>query len=320
MTEKLLELLRRHAGRWVSMDEIHTRLGVAPTRLHAQLESLRKTGYQVQLTPTAGARLLERGGPLSSEAIETVLNTKRVGRKVLVYQITDSTNNVAWDYVNEPGCDGLAVFAEQQRQGRGRLGRTWQSHPGSSLLCSILLQEGRAVSGQTLTLLAGLSVARAVEQCCDLSLQIKWPNDVMAHGRKLAGTMIEARLQRNRTSYVLGIGINCQQQPEDFEPCLRPNAVSLRELTGATIDRVRLAQLLLREVEYWLYEVQAGQTRHLHQQWLNRCDILNRRFEVVSGGRLFAGRVLDVCPQRGLALQLDDGVVRHFDGSTTTRP
>ena len=320
MTAKLLGLLRRHAGRWVSVDEMRTKLGVGSGKLHAQIETLQKTGYQVQVTPFAEVRLVEQSGGLSSEAIETGLDTKRLGRKVLVYQVTDSTNNVAWDYVNEPGYDGLAVFAEQQRQGRGRLGRTWQSKTGSSLLGSILLQDGGAASGQALTLLAGLSAARAIEQCCDLTVQIKWPNDVTAYGRKLAGTMIEARLGREKTSYVVGVGINCQQRAADFEPELRPIAVSLRELTGGTVDRLRLAQLLLRELEYWLGEVQAGRSEHLHQQWLGRCDVLGRRFEVVSGGRRFAGRVLDVSPHRGLALQLDDGVVRHFDGSTTTRP
>ena len=96
---------------------------------------------------------------------------------MLVYETTDSTNDVAWWYAQEAGFDGLAVFAEQQRSGRGRHGREWLTKSRSSVLCSVLLQRAQQVSSQALTLLAGLSVAEAVEKTSDVEAQIKWPND-----------------------------------------------------------------------------------------------------------------------------------------------
>ena len=235
----VLSVLRRGRGQWISVDRLRSELQMGLTELQGKLAELRQMGYEVEEEPVRGLRLSGVGGGLSSELIEKGLGTCYIGSKVLVYQVTDSTNNVAWAYMAEPGYDGLAVFAEQQRIGRGRLGRCWESAEGSSVLCSILLQDGGAWESRALTLLVGLSVAETIERVCQVAARIKWPNDVLVDGRKVAGTMIEGRSEGVRRDWVLGIGINCQQRSEEFSGEL------LRLIQDFGLEeRVRLAGFL----------------------------------------------------------------------------
>lgn len=311
----VLELLRQRAGQWLGIEVISKSLDLAPTVVKRQIELLQRVGHEIEVMPTYGYRLGGVIQQLRSEIIEYGLETERAGKKVLVYDSTESTNDIAWHYAREKGYDGLAVFAEYQRAGRGRLGREWAAAKGSSILVSVLLQESQGIGGQALTLLAGLAAAQAVETTCGLKLQIKWPNDVYYSGRKLAGTLVESRTMGGRIAYVMGIGINCQQMPEDFPAPLRATAVSLRQATGQEVDRVGLARELLRQVDRWLGRLGEGQSKALHDEWLLRCDEIGRKITLMINGQQFTGQVIDVCPEQGLLLRLDNGAIKAFEGA-----
>ena len=316
--EALLELLRRHRGQWLGMEALRRVLDLPPRQIHEQMDRLRAMGHEVEMQPAQGFRLVGLAAGLSSELIEYGLGTRRVGRKVLVYEETDSTNDVAWQYAAESGYDGLAVFAERQRAGRGRLGRTWQSPAGSSILSSVLLQGENRIYGQVLTLLVGLATAAAIEKSCQVKVRIKWPNDVTIEARKVAGTMVESRQRGGACQYVLGMGVNCQQGAEDFAPELRAGAVSLRQITGRLVDRLHLAQEMLRQIDEWLVEVADKGPKKLHEQWLGRYDDIGRRITLVRNNQYFEGRVIEICPEKGLLLQLDSGPVMVFNAATTS--
>ena len=307
------------------MEAIRVALHRSASVITEEIGQLRQRGYVVEESPAYGFRLSEGQGGLTADLLEYDLGTRRVGKKIVVYKSTDSTNDVAWHYAQEEGYDGLAVFAEHQRAGRGRLGRLWQGGEANSILCSILLVDdgdsegqGGKLSGQSLTLLAGVSVAEAVESVCSISARIKWPNDVMADGKKLAGVMVEARMIKGRNVFVIGVGINCQQHRADFPVELQSSAVSLQQLTGRGVDQVQLAQQLLGHMDRWLARVQDGQGESLHDSWQSRCDDIGRRITVINDGQCFTGRVIDVGIEEGLILQLDGGGIKVFDGATTT--
>jgi len=314
----LLELLRRGGGSWQGSDELRKKLWVSSEQLRNQIERIEQMGYKVDADAVHGFRLAGAAGKFCAEAIKFGLATKRIGKKVLVYESTDSTNDVAWQYAKEEGYDGLAVFAEEQGCGRGRMGNCWQAKRSSSVLGSVLLEELSAAEGPTLTLLAGLVTAAAIENICSIEARIKWPNDVMVAGRKVAGVMVESRQINGKFCYVVGVGINCRQKLEDFEAELRDTAVSLGQISRAEVDRVQLAQELLRQLDEWIPSVQGRQTERLHDEWLRRCDDIGRRITVVCDGKQFSGRVIDVSCAKGLLLGLDGGAVQVFDGATTS--
>ncbi|MBN2375863.1 MAG: biotin--[acetyl-CoA-carboxylase] ligase [Sedimentisphaerales bacterium] len=331
---EVLRLLREHGSGWVSMEVLQSAAEVSSEQIGQIVEKLREIGYEIESAAMKGFGLrgVNKEG-LSSELISYGLATERIGQKVLVYEATDSTNDVAWCHAGEEGFDGLAVFAEQQRRGRGRLGRSWLAGRCSSVLCSVLLQNLAPMPREGLALLAGLAAAEAIESCCGGRVRIKWPNDVTFEGLKVAGTIVESRRTGTRDGFVIGLGINCSQRKEDFSPELRESATSLWLMCGSEVDRVQLAQELLCRLEDWLKAVSAEggldqpnrraeaarptNLERLHQSWLGRCDELGRRIRLVCNNQTFEGRVIDVCPEKGLLLQLDAGAVRVFDAATT---
>jgi BirA family transcriptional regulator, biotin operon repressor / biotin---[acetyl-CoA-carboxylase] ligase len=136
--------------------------------------------------------------------------------------------------------EGALVVADHQTAGRGRLGRSWDAPPGSALLCSLLLKPPPERPTPELSLVAGIAVADALERMLGLSVQIKWPNDVMLRRRKIAGCLAEAR----DGAIVLGIGVNVNQSADE----LPGNAGSIRTLTGRTADREVVLSTLLEDL------------------------------------------------------------------------
>ncbi|MCP4712017.1 MAG: biotin--[acetyl-CoA-carboxylase] ligase [Planctomycetes bacterium] len=315
---KLLHYLRTHCGQWMQMQALQHNVSLDPQQILTVITRLRNQGYKIETSPVNGFRLEAPPEKLNADLIEFELTTERVGNNILVYETTDSTNDVAWHYAAETGYDGLAVFAEHQRAGRGRLGRQWLAPSGSSVLCSILLQDQSPSHQEPLTLLAGLATAQAIECTCTLPVRIKWPNDVTCLGRKIAGTIVESRQINSKLCYVIGIGINCRQNQEDFDPELQSFATSIQQNLDRQIDRVELArQLLVQFDKDWNTVISTG-CQSLHDQWLNRCDDLGRRITLVQNNQRYTGRVIDVNPQAGLMLQLDTGAVKIFPGATAS--
>jgi len=314
----ILTLLRRHKNRWISVEAFQITLDLSSEVIHRHIAELRQRGHEIEGIPARGFRLLGHPKTLRSELIEYGLGTKRIGKRVLVYESTDSTNDVAWHYEGEAGYDGLAVFAEQQRAGRGRMGRKWSASKGSSILCSVLLQKEEAIKSGSLTLLAGLATATALETQSKRRIDIQWPNDVTFGNRKVAGTIVESRPSDTGTAFVIGIGINCQQREHDFPQEIRETATSLGQVTGREIDRLSLAQELLRQLDHWVTNVHTDGVQTLHNEWALRCDDIGRRITVVCNRKKFCGRVMDVNPDKGLLLQLDSGPIKIFDLATTT--
>ena len=300
------------------MAALQAALTERPEQIHRQISHLCQIGYKIDTEPYQGFRLRGISAGLTAELIEYGLGTNRIGRKVVVYRQTDSTNDLAWGHLDTAGFDGLAVFAEYQRRGRGRLARSWIAESASSILCSVLLQEIPPVGLEPLSLLAGVAVAEAIEQTCRIKTNIHWPNDVVIGGSKVAGTMIESKRGQGGLAVVIGTGINCNQRQSDFPPELRHIAISLAQATGTQVDRAQLGQLLLRRLDKLLADLAEDSFETLHDKWLARCDDIGKRITVISNGSEFTGRVIDINCQKGLLVQLDDGTAKTFTGATTT--
>jgi len=315
MAQKLLNILQSPQGQWHSAEKLRQLLDVETDQIVAWTEKLQADGYVIEQSSVDGYRMV--GGGLNAELLEGDLQTLRIGRRVLVYSATNSTNDIAWNYSCENGYDGLAVFTERQRKGRGRRGHVWQSKTADSVLCSFLLCDETRELAQPLTLLAGLSVAEAVESVAGVAARIKWPNDVLINGKKVAGVMVESRTIAGECCYVIGAGVNCFQEESDFDPSFRQEACSIKQTSGLEVNRVALARQLMRRLDYWLSQVAGGDSQALHSRWNKYCDNVGRRITLECNNQTFTGRVVDVNVNEGLMLQLDGGEIKVFDGAVT---
>jgi len=246
---------------------------------------------------------------LDPDEITAGLRTKRVGSRVLVYDSTSSTNDAAAEYARNKQNDGLVIFAEQQTAGRGRAGNKWLSTRADSILCSIVLTENIPPT-ELLSLLCAVAVAEAV----GISARIKWPNDIMLGGRKVAGILLESK---PNGACIIGIGINCHQSKDSFAAELQPIATSIDIETNSVTDRISLARRLLTSIDHWL-ELAAESGEKVMDQWRNLSIQLGHRVRLIYSGRQFAGNCIGVDPEKGLILQLDTGGIRMFDAAHST--
>lgn len=224
---------------------------------------------------------------------------------------TGSTNDDALGAARAGAPQGSLFVAERQRAGRGRHGRTWLAEPGASLLFSLVLrpslEPGRAAA---LPLVVGLSVRAAAERHSAGPILIKWPNDLVARDRKLAGVLVESAIVGNRLGFVVcGIGINVASHPTSADHAL--SATSLAELGAGEVEREALLCDVLGELEARLEAFTA--------RGIASCLPELERFDAL------AGRAIDVDGRRGvgcginadgsLLLETDAGVVPVISGT-----
>ena len=252
---------------------------------------------------------MPKSDALDPDKIKANLNTKRIGRKILVYSSTSSTNDIAAEYARNKKNDGLAIFAEEQAAGRGRTGAKWLSGQADSILCSIVLTKGK-LNPELLSLACAVAVADAIGK----PAKIKWPNDIILNGKKVAGILLESKTNSNATVYIIGIGINCHQQV--FADELKQTATSLDIESRTVCDRISLAKRLLSSTDHWL-ETAEKNGQKVVDQWRKLSVQLGHRVTLVYNRKKFAGNCIGIDPQKGLILQLDSGGVRMFHAAHT---
>jgi len=310
LTQRLLDRLLRATGPQ-TLPVLSRALGARPMALAARLEALRRAGCALDLHPQLGVTLTATSLSCWSDYIESHAADHALGRRLLVYRQTASTQAVARRLVRaaaDPSVwHGLVVVADHQTAGRGRTGRHWRSAPGAHLLMTVVVARP-TLSVDRLMLSSAVAVAEAVEPPLGRDVQIRWPNDVLVDGRKLAGILVE----RCGNAALIGIGVNVAAPPTGWPADLRGHAVALHEL-GATLDRLRVLADLLDRLDAALARTDAALT----DAWRRRSDLLQQRVTVRSGDRPLTGRVIDLDPQHGLLLAVEGGPTLALPAATT---
>lgn len=250
MKEEILELLRGQGERFVSGQEISRRLGVSRTAVWKAVGQLRSEGYLIESVTKNGYRL--RGFPdrLAYGDLAPELRTEVFGRRVVHADAVGSTNDRAKRLAAEGAPEGTVVIAEAQTAGRGRVGRAWCSQNRRGVWMSLLLRPAAALSAVPFFTL--LACAAAAETAAEIApgVRIKWPNDVYLGGKKFCGVLTECGGEVERAEYVVvGIGVNVNEEAEDFPEPLREKATSLKLEAGRELSRKSFACGLLAAFE-----------------------------------------------------------------------
>ncbi|NVM21997.1 MAG: biotin--[acetyl-CoA-carboxylase] ligase [Desulfobacterales bacterium] len=217
-------------------------------------------------------------GRLSPQAVREGLKTRWLGQQAIYcFDAVESTNTEASNLARQGAVEGTVVLAEAQRKGRGRLGRSWISHPGTGVCLSVILRPQTPPEwGGRLTLTAGVAVAAAIAET-GIRPELKWPNDIMISDHKVGGILTEASFGGNSIGPVIvGVGINVDTNSEDFPVSIRNIATSLRLSSGIEVSRVALVQAFLRQLEQWYELFCKGSFGAILETW--------REYETVLGG------------------------------------
>ncbi len=245
--------------------------------------------------------------------------TKRIGKKIICLAETESTNNVAFKQAEEDAAEGTVVIADAQSRGKGRLGRSWTSPNGVNLYCSIVLRPSiPPVSASQLTFLSVVAVARTIELSTKLKALIKWPNDILINGRKIAGLLNEMSAETEKVNFVvLGIGVNINMRPEQFPTDLRHPASSLFIESGVTLNRNQFIRTLLSELDA-LYEIYVHEGYGpIREEWLSRAQLCGRRARVCCHDQVLTGDIKGIDNMGALLLDVDGREERILSGDVT---
>jgi len=185
---------------------------------------------------------------LTERVVTEAVRAAGLDAPVHFFEVTGSTNSDLLRLAEENAIDWTVAVANHQEAGRGRLGRTWASEPGSSLLASVLLRPDiLPADAPLLTLGAGTAMARSCREVCGVDVVCKWPNDLLVGQRKLGGVLAEAKVQKGRILHaVIGTGVNLTQGRGDFPFELRENATSVSMEGGRSDAAALLADYLIR--------------------------------------------------------------------------
>lgn len=315
----VLSALRGATG--VSGGELARRLGVSRAAVWAHIEELRSIGYDIEASPHLGYRLLSVPDVLHAADMYSRLGKTRViGREIQVFEETTSTNDVAARLARDGVKEGVVVFAESQSKGRGRLGRQWMSPARKGLWFSVLLRPDIPPQGATqLTVASATALARAISLQTGIIPEIKWPNDILIRGKKIAGILTEMSAELDHLKEViLGIGIDVNLDAGDFPPALRKTATSLKIETGQMVDRPGLAVAILRELDRDYERISRGEFEMVAEQWQQHCSTIGAQVSIRVGDRVIRGRAEALDADGALLLRGQHGHLERIIGGDVT--
>ena len=307
MKEKILEYLKKKHD-YLSGDEISRHLGISRQGLWKHIQDLKDSGYDIVAVPHLGYRLESCPDRLFVFEVIRGLNTKFIAKQIHYFDYLDSTMNLAMQLGMQGSPNGTLVLAESQTRGRGRLGRNWFSPKYKGIYLSLILRPDiLPAASPILTLLSAVSICEAIKEVVHLDAQIKWPNDIIMHNKKLAGILTEMNAEVDKVNFVvIGIGLNVNNDKKS----LIAQSTSLKEQKGEQVQRILLLQELLRRIEknFNLLETKGNQS--IIDKWRNFSLTLGKRVKIYCQDKHLEGQAVDIDKDGGLLIRKDSGIIQ----------
>jgi BirA family biotin operon repressor/biotin-[acetyl-CoA-carboxylase] ligase len=317
---KILSALRANPD-GVSGADLAGQLGVSRAAIWGHIEQLRQLGYEIEAGPHFGYRLVGVPDVLHADDLLARLGKRKViGRDIRVFEQTTSTNDVIEKLARDGVKEGAVVFAESQTKGRGRLGRKWISPGRKGLWFSVLLRPDlRPQETTQLMVASATALRRAIQSETGLRPEIKWPNDIVIGGKKVAGILTELSAELDRVRHViLGIGVDVNLVAGEFPPELRKLATSLKIESGRAISRAGLATAILRELDFDYARICGGGFAEVADEWQEHCKTIGRQVTIQIGERRIRGRAESLDDDGALLLRTDHGRLERITGGDVT--
>ena len=317
---KILSALRANPD-GVSGAQLAEQLGISRAAVWARIDELRKLGYDIEASPHFGYRLVSSPDALhADDLIARLGKTKVIGRDIQVFEQTTSTNDVIEKLARDGVKEGAVVFAESQTKGRGRLGRKWISPAHKGLWFSILLRpQLRPQEATQLTVASATALRRAITSETGLKPEIKWPNDILIGGKKVAGILTELSAEVDRVKHIiLGIGIDVNLDADEFPAELKKIATSLKIEAGEMISRAELAVVILRELDFDYARIGGGKFPAVADEWESGCATIGKNVTVHIGDRKICGCAESLDDDGALLVRTEHGHLERITGGDVT--
>jgi len=252
--------------------------------------------------------------PLSPDEIQRGLATQRLGRRVHYFGEMDSTNVYAHQLAEEGAAEGEIVIAEGQTLGKGRLGRKWVSPPYLNLYLSVIVRPKLPPAhASQITLMSAVALAETVQSFIAFPPDIKWPNDIMVRGKKLAGILTESSCEGDRIRFmVLGIGVNLNFPPELMPETIQDRATSIMMVTRRPVDRGAFTCRLIQNLDRCYGDLEDRGFSLMARRWESFFSLRGKRVRVEMTDEKILGKALGIDTDGALLLEDDQGAVRRI--------
>lgn len=320
MKAEILSLLRER-GSYVSGQELCEHFGVSRTAVWKAINQLKKEGYCIQAVQNRGYLLVSEDEVFGQNELESRMDTKWAGHPVSFYDTVNSTNLRAKLDADNGAPEGALVVADMQTAGRGRRGRTWSSPAGLNVYFTLILKPQYVPDKASMvTLVMALAVAEGIRETCGVEAGIKWPNDIVANGKKVCGILTEMSVERDFIHHVvIGVGINVGLQ--EFAPELAATATSLQAECGRNVPKAALVANIMKAFEKH-YEVFRGKADlsgligSYNEMLVNR----DREVRVLDPKGEYSGIARGINEVGELLVELPDGrVEKVYAGEVSVR-
>lgn len=239
--------------------------------------------------------------------IKSSLSTHTIGNKIVYFESIDSTNNYAKEQA-ENFEDGTIILSEEQLTGKGRMGREWSSPKGAGIWMSIILKPKILIAEATkITQIAAAAVCISIREITSLEALVKWPNDIVIHGKKVSGILIEASLELNKINYiVVGIGVNTNNT--SFPKELKEKATSLFIENNKDIDRrdlmVKIIENFEKLYDEYINDLNLGKTLYLVREY---SAIIGKEIDMIQSKTTRRVKAINIDDDGSLVVQNEDG-------------
>ena len=319
--KKILALLREAGEESISGEEIAKRLGVSRTAIWKHIRALKTAGYEIESHPRKGYTLLETPDLLLPQEIQSRINTAVIGKEMVHFDDIPSSNEKAKELAIKGAPSGTVVIAEAQSTGKGRLSRGWFSPARKGIWFSVILRpDFLPREAPKCTLMAAVAIAEAMRNM-GFDVGIKWPNDILAGGKKLVGILTEMNAEVERIHYVvIGCGVNVNLSSEDFPEDVSGIATSLSILKGGKVERGELFAKILEALDGLYRGVEKEGFGNVMEKWRRFSVTLGWEVNVIGVKETFAGIAADIDEDGALLIDTPEGRRRVLAGDVSVRP
>ncbi len=249
---QLIQLLAKNNEEYISGQVLSEKLNISRSAVWKHMKELEKDGYVIEAKSKRGYRFVSYPEKISENTVQWGLQTNWLGQKVIHREVTSSTQIIAHKVAKEQKGHGTIVIADEQVSGRGRMNRNWHSKKGDGMWMSMILQPPLPpYLAPQLTLLTAVALTETIEKLTGLTPRIKWPNDILFDNeKKCAGILTELQAEQDKIQYVIiGVGLNINQQKNDWPEDVQKRATSLQIETGKQWPIRKIIQYFLSSFE-----------------------------------------------------------------------
>ena len=289
---KVLSFFQTHDSEYLSGQDLSDVLKISRVAVWKHIKKIQTLGYKIESKQKLGYRLVDDTEKLLPWEIIRDLKTENIGKRVYYFEELDSTQNFAQQIAADKKENGTIVIAEKQTSGRGRLDRKWTS-PKGGIWFSLIIQPKFDVSSSTLIpILSAVALSKSIKKILGVETEVKWPNDIILNGKKVAGILVDASVQANNIEYlILGIGINFDIDTKKLEKRLSktPNFYGVNSLRGnnnKTPPKILLKEFLF-QFEKNLSSLDKGEKAKIVKEWTKKAAGIGRKITInTSNGKI----------------------------------